>query len=65
MNDLMIVLKGGGGWLYFDTDQTDVDKAFDEYCEAAENAGINIDNLEFNFAELRDNNGEAIGTKTF
>ncbi len=65
MNELMIVLKSGGGWLYFKTNQIAADKAFTEFEESCENIGINIDNLEFNYAELRDPNGLAIDTKTF
>ncbi len=65
MNELMIVLKAGGGWLYFNTNQVTADKAFTEFEESCENTGINTDNLEFNYAELRDSNGLAIDSKRF
>lgn len=52
MNELMILLKSGG-WMYFKTNQNVADKAFTEFQETCENAGINIDNLEIKLATLR------------
>ena len=65
MNELMIVLKSGGGWLYFKTKETSADRAFTKWLETCEESGMNIDNLSFSFAELRDNDGEAIDSKRF
>lgn len=65
MNELMIVLKSGGGWLYFKTNQIIADKAFTEFTESCDNAGINVDNISVNFIELRNSNGLAIDSKTF
>lgn len=65
MNELMIVLKSGGGWLYFKTNQIIADKAFTEFTESCDNTGINIDNISVSFIELRNSNGLAIDSKTF
>ncbi len=65
MNELMISLKSGGGWLYFKTKETNAETAFYEWSKACYENGMNIDNIAVNFIELRDEKGNAIDAKTF
>ena len=59
MNELMIILRGGS-YLYFKTAYRQADKAFDDFLEACEIARINVDNLDFFEAVLRNEDGKDI-----
>lgn len=52
MNELLV--SYGKNWLYFKTGQFTADKAYQEYEEMCENAGINIDNMKPVLIVLRD-----------
>ena len=64
MNELMVILEGGH-WLYFRTSQTKADKAFQEFQEALNNAGINDDNVGYIKAGLRNSAGNYIESIRF
>lgn len=55
-----IMLDVKSGWLYFKTDAESADKAFTTFCEALENAGIDVSNLDFGKCELRDEDGDTL-----
>lgn len=61
--ELMVTVKGG--WLYFTTNKGTATKAFSSLCEALEKAGVDISNIEFKEAELRDENFDTIDTVSF
>lgn len=56
MNELMISFMGGG-YVYYTTNQSNADKAFDEFLQTCENSGINMDNMLFDKAILRNQDG--------
>lgn len=64
MNELMITLKSGGGWLYYETDCNTANDALNGFYKSCENSGINTDNMAINFVELRNTNGESIDAMT-
>ena len=64
MNELMITI-GGGQWMYYRTDLTAADKAFQEFTESCDAAGINIDNIGILSAHLRGRDGEDIDSIEF
>lgn len=64
MNELMVILDGNH-WLYFRTSQMMADKAFQEFLEALNNAGINDDNVGYIKAVLRNSAGDDIDSISF
>lgn len=56
MNELMISFIGGG-YLYYTTKQSTVDKAFNEFLQTCEVAIINMDNMLFDRGILRNQAG--------
>ena len=58
MNELMICF--GSDYLYFDTKEMTAREAFAEFVDICERIKINIDNVKFTSAVLRDKNGNDI-----
>jgi hypothetical protein len=63
-NELKITLEGGN-WFYFKTHQETADKAFQEFEETLDNAGINTDNINYKEAILRNSTGDDIDRISF
>lgn len=59
MNELMVCF-GDGGYIYYNTDATEIDKATREWARIMDRAGMNIDNLVPTYACLRDNHDNNI-----
>ena len=64
-NELMVVLKGSDGWLYYLTNKTTAAEAFAEFTKSCEHANINIDNMSVDRIELRDPIGITISKEIF
>lgn len=56
-NELMIDCNG---YIYFNTSEVNVTDACRRLMEAFESVGINVDNVEFMNAELRNGEGDVI-----
>ena len=61
MNELMITFMNGG-YIYYKTDQVKADKAFDEFLRICEEAGMNLDNMFWDKAVLRNDTQGNIDT---
>lgn len=59
MNELYVELRGGS-FFYFKTNASEVEKAFHEFLDAMESAGVNADNILVRRFELRSESGEII-----
>lgn len=59
MYELMICVNDDS-YMYFSTKQMTAREAFSEFVDICERVRINIDNMKFTSAVLRDKNGEDI-----
>ena len=59
MNELIITYSPTN-WIYYKTEQVNVDDAYTEFICDCENIGINIDNMNPLSVILRDENGNEI-----
>ena len=64
MNELAVFFNGGN-YVYYKIEEMAVDKAFDRFLESCESIGLNLDNVHFCAAHLRDANGRAIDVLHF
>ena len=64
MNELMILI-GGGQWMYYKTMQATADKAFQRFNEACDIMEVNMDNVTVKEVTLRNKTGDDIDKITF
>lgn len=64
MNELKIEFINNN-YLYYATKETDVNRAFGEFCFVMDLVGVNLDNMKVKETVLRDRNGNDIDREVF